>query len=266
MYFNSSNNYIQCSFSNGENDVPDRNAVYVEVYYANTEEILSEYQLLGKHITNDEKLRADKFHFKEDRETWLFCHVLLRFVLAEKLTVDPSEIKIIIDKNNKPWLAENRLFFNISHTREAFTFIISERGGIGVDMEKIDRNIDFRSIIETFFSVGEINFILEDPDKSRDRFFLLWTRKEALLKAIGTGLVDNLQDVEVFRNINFLKPVTFSSVKDDSLLCDHYIYSGKINDNFLSIALSERSDIVFQNMDLRYIEYLLRTCDDISYG
>lgn len=257
MYFNSSDNYIRCSFSNGENDCPDGNPVSVEVYFANTIDVLSEYQLLGKFITRDEQFRADRFHFKEDRETWLFCHVLLSCVLAEKLNIDPSDIKIVIDKNNKPWLAGNRLFFNISHTREAFTFVISDRGRTGVDMEKIDRNIDFRSIIETFFSPGEIKFILTDPDKSRDRFFLLWTRKEALLKVLGTGIINKLTDVEVFREMNILKRRSFDNIIDDHFFCDHYLYSEKIFNHYLSVAVPFKAEIFLHHLDAGNVKTIL---------
>jgi 4'-phosphopantetheinyl transferase len=206
-------------------------------------------------MDKNDLVRADRFHFEEDRFTWLFCHTLLRLIVSAKLGITSSDVKITIDRNNKPWLEGNALLFNIAHTREAFVFAISDSVRVGIDIEKVDRNIDFRSIIRNFFSAGEIKFIIEDPDYSRDRFFLLWTRKEALLKALGTGIIEKLPDVEVFRKVNILDRRLFNNVIDPDFFCDHFIYSEKIMDYFLSLALPCRAKIIFHQLNAENIKY-----------
>lgn len=258
MFLISSVNYISCRFTGEKNNALDGSPVPVTLYYANTKDILGEYQLMRKYISVDEQIRADKLHFQDDRTTWLFCHVLIRCVIAQKLDKDPSEIIITIDKNNKPWLTGDRLFFNISHTREAFSFAISDKRNIGVDLENIDRKVDFRSIIKTFFSSGEIKFILDDPNLARERFFLLWTRKEALLKAVGTGIIEKLQDIEVFRDENILKRGSFDNFIDNRFFCDYFIYSIQMMNNFMSVAVPCKAKIIMHHLDAQNVNALLQ--------
>ena len=50
-----------------------------------------------------------------------------------------------------------------------------------------------------------INYICRSKEEAIDRFFLLWTRKEALLKALGTGIINNLKRVNVSEASKFYK-------------------------------------------------------------
>jgi phosphopantetheine--protein transferase-like protein len=248
MNLNSIDNYIRCCFDEAINDLPDLKDMSVQFYLGQTEDLIPLLPMLRVLLSQDERLRADKFHFESDRNTYVLCHSLLRKVISNKLLKDPSEVKIIYDANKKPWLNGNPLFFNLSHTRDAFAFAISDNVRIGIDLENFDRNIDFKAIIRTFFSIGEEKFILEDQEKSRDRFFLLWTRKEAFLKALGTGIIDTLQDVEVFRNENYIKRESFKNILDENYFCDHFIYSMKADNNYLSVAVPAKSKILIYHL------------------
>jgi 4'-phosphopantetheinyl transferase len=258
MTFNSVDNYIRCCFDQSGTALPAGNAVTVEIYYARTEDLIYELPGLGDFIDKNERLRAEKFYFEKDKNTYIACHSLLRMLILNKLDTDPSKINIIFDRNNKPWLKENLLYFNLSHTRDAFAFAISDHVRIGIDLENINRNIDFRTIIKTFFSNGEEEYILKNQAKSRDRFFLLWTRKEALLKAIGTGIINKLQDVEVFRDINILNKKSFENVVDDNFFCDHYLYSKKISNHYLSLAVPSKAKISFHHLNTKDVRAILK--------
>jgi len=249
--------YVRCCFNREGDDKTDININLVSIYFAKTKDIISKYPRLIKFIDKDDRLRADKFHFEEDRCTWLFCHTLLRLVIASKLGIDSSEVIFFTDINNKPWLEGNPLFFNISHTREALAFAISDSAIVGIDIEKVDRKIDFESIIRTFFSPGERKFILTDPDLSREKLFLLWTRKEALLKALGTGIINKLTDVEVFREINILNSISFENIVDDHSFCDHYLYSKKILNHYLSLAVPSKAKISFHHLNSENVKTIL---------
>ena len=258
MNFNSVDNYIRCCFNQPGKGNQDDSIVLVEIFYARTGDLVSELPWLVAYIDNNERLKAEKFHFENDRNTYLTCHSLLRKVISYKLNKDPSEINIIYDGNNKPWLKSNQLFFNISHTRDTFAFAISDYVKIGIDLENINSSIDFKAIIRTYFSSGEEKYILQDHEQSMDRFFLLWTRKEALLKALGTGIIDKLKDVEVFRKENHLKKGSFNNLIDNSMLRDHYIYSMKLDNNYLSVAVPCKAKIIFHHLDINEIRNLIQ--------
>jgi phosphopantetheine--protein transferase-like protein len=108
--------------------------------------------------------------------------------------------------------------------------------------------MNFRGIIKSFFSKSESEFILEEPDKASDRFFKLWTRKEAFLKALGTGIADNLQGVEVSGNENHIRKESFENLVPVSVLREHYIYSFEYLHYVLSIAVPYDSEIIFHHL------------------
>jgi 4'-phosphopantetheinyl transferase len=63
-------------------------------------------------------------------------------------------------------------------------------------VEKIDPEFDFVNLLEDHFNKTEKSFIAESADPV-SAFYYLWTRKEALTKAWGTGLQDYMKQVAV---------------------------------------------------------------------
>ena len=60
-------------------------------------------------------------------------------------------------------------------------------------MECIDRDVNEADIAARFFAPAEAAHLMQlDADARRDRFFDLWTLKEALVKALGTGMAMSL--------------------------------------------------------------------------
>ena len=240
---------IRCYFDNVSRSVRKSEIAELDVFYAETKDLNSRYFDLKNYITDDEQLRADKFHFDEDMETYVSCHATLRLVLAKELNTDPSEISFVKGRNNKPGLTDNPFYFNITHTRHAFAFIISRRFYVGIDLEKINLNMDFYSIIRNFFSDMEREFILQSHSGVEDRFFLLWTRKEALLKALGTGIIDNLTQIEVSGEENYLNRRLFDDLISDSAFTELFIYSQKLQNYYLSIAIPRKATININHLN-----------------
>jgi 4'-phosphopantetheinyl transferase len=252
-----SENCIQCFFDSETLSSPNLKTSEIEVFYAVTSDLSSEYKYLESYLSQDEKLRADKFHFIEDRNTYISCHGLLRAILSGKLKMNPAEIIINGDKNNKPGLIGNPLYFNVTHVRDAFAFVISNHFYVGIDMEDSSRNIDFIPIINSFFSKKESKFILESPDEVPERFFLIWTRKEALLKALGIGIMTDLTRIEVCKKENTIKKTTFEKNMAYAVSDEHFIYSEKVFGFLLSIALPKRADIILNQINKVNISTLI---------
>ncbi len=234
---------IKCYF---EPDI-HRSSVFpsdgVDVYFGDTEDFKLQYSFFQRFLSNEEKIRAERFRHSADKNTFITCHGLLRLALSGKLGISPSELVFCYDINNKPGLAGNPYFFNITNSRDAFAFVISKDFYAGIDIEKADRGIDFLSILNTFFSEQERRFILESKIDSIERFFLLWTRKEALLKAIGTGITASLTEITVSEEQNAVNIESFGNQIVESVFNEHYIYSLKIREYYLSIALPQKTEI-----------------------
>jgi 4'-phosphopantetheinyl transferase len=229
----------------------------VEVFYGITKDLCLQKTYLENYLSLEQKIRAGRFHCLEEQDTYICCHGLLRLILSDKLKKDPNDIVLNYDENNKPGLSGNPIYFNITHTNGAFAFVISKYFYVGIDMENTDRSIDFVTIINTYFSNIERNYVLSSGNNKQELFYLLWTRKEALLKAIGTGLTTTLTQFEVSENDNTILTETFDNNVLESIQNEHFIYSEKVLKYILSISIPQKADIYINQVHTKDITYYL---------
>ena len=85
-------------------------------------------------------------------------------------------------------------FFSLSHCRKAVACIIDDRP-CGIDIESVGRRAS-DSLIRYSMNEEEIGEIKKGEPGGK-AFLRLWTRKEAVLKLIGTGIRDTMKDVLV---------------------------------------------------------------------
>ena len=79
------------------------------------------------------------------------------------------------------------MFFNVSHSQDLAVYALCLDAELGVDVERLRAIANVKSIAEEFFSPQE-NAVLARMKATTEAFFHCWTRKEALLKAVGAGL------------------------------------------------------------------------------
>ena len=150
----------------------------------------------------DEKTRAERFHFEEDRKRFIVRRGILRTILGGYLGVDPDQVQFAYGKNEKPELADSfangEIRFNLSHSGEVALYAFTRDREIGVDIEHIREISDMEQVSNRFFSLreNEVLHILSES-KKREAFFNCWTRKEAYIKAIGDGLSCPLDSFDV---------------------------------------------------------------------
>ena len=249
-------NCIQCFFESGINGSFDIPVNEVEVFYGFTEKISEYCPDLVNYLSRKEKVRSERFRFNADRDTYILSHGFLRYILSKKLNVNPVEVIFKDDKNNKPGLTGNSYYFNLTHSRDAFAFAVSRLYYLGIDIENSDQDIDILPIINSYFGKKEKEFILGSESDRQDRFFLLWTRKEALLKAIGTGIVNDLTQIQVSERSNNISMKVFENDICYPIYNEHYIYSQKIAGFFLSIAIPAKADIVINEIDEKNLQII----------
>ena len=249
--------FVRCSFY-PEVEMASGSALpELSVYFGQTKDFSSGISFLEKYINTADRLKAGRLHSSKDQDTTLICYTFLRLILSKRMNRNPDDIFYRIGKKGKPELEDNSLFFNISHTRDAFVIGISEHSAIGVDLEDLNKHLNYEPIVKRFFSEKEAEYIFNDPEKSRGSFFLLWTRKEALLKAIGSGIIPRFSGIEVFRSDNRIDRAAFEDLADDSLASQYFIYSNKMHNHYLSLALPQRTKITFTCLNDKNINALL---------
>ena len=73
---------------------------------------------------------------------------------------------------------------------------------VGIDIEWKEKIINFQEIAEFVFSPTEINIFNKlNPEEQFHAFYDIWTKKEAIIKAIGQGLYYPLKAIDIMNSI-----------------------------------------------------------------
>jgi 4'-phosphopantetheinyl transferase len=101
---------------------------------------------------------------------------------------DPAALALHSTDLGKPFLSAGPSF-SISHSGNEVLVAVAPGGRIGIDVEEVRTLMHLLSLARTSFTYGELASVAALPDEARVRaFFRIWTRKEAMLKALGCGL------------------------------------------------------------------------------
>jgi 4'-phosphopantetheinyl transferase len=152
-------------------------------------------------LSPEERERAARFIFEPDAWHFKLCRAALRLGLALYLCKPAREIVIKTAALGKPYVEDGDLHFNVSHCRGVGLIAFTRVGEIGVDVEAVQPNIEGLDIASANFTPAEIAWIASTPSPllQSQRFTRLWTRKEAVLKATGKGIVDGLNSFDISR-------------------------------------------------------------------
>jgi 4'-phosphopantetheinyl transferase len=150
-------------------------------------------RLCASVLSRDEAERAQRFYFSRDRRRFVLARGILRMLLARYLGRPAEAILFHYGTNGKPALAESPhavpLHFNVSHSESLALLAFTRIGEVGVDLERIRALPDRDPIAEMCFSPEENARLHQGaPALRNENFFQAWTRQEAALKALGTGL------------------------------------------------------------------------------
>ena len=122
---------------------------------------------------------------------------LARRVLARRIGCTEAEIELAVDTHGRPSLASGGIDFNLSHAGSCVVIALSEVR-VGIDVESVERTRDWRAIAQRFFSPAETAAIEAcTAQQRRMTFFRIWVRKEAFVKALGTGVATGFDRFDV---------------------------------------------------------------------
>jgi 4'-phosphopantetheinyl transferase len=142
----------------------------------------------------EERAKAAAFVRAELRSRYTAAHVMLRQVLGGCLDLDPAAVRFAREDcpccggpHGRPVLAGERrpLEFSLSHAG-ALVAVAVAGAPVGVDAEALPRP-DTVADVSTKLHPAERAEIAAADDPAA-AFARLWTRKEAYLKGLGTGL------------------------------------------------------------------------------
>ncbi|MFD7911938.1 4'-phosphopantetheinyl transferase family protein [Streptomyces sp. NPDC059752] len=152
--------------------------------------------LLLSLLDAQERRRAASFTHQRDRSAYVVAHAGLRLLLGDRLGTHPRELRFGRDRcahcggpHGRPVLLDGSggLHFSLSHCA-GITLIGVAGAPLGVDAERLPSRRTVELCLARLHP-RERDELLRMPSAERPLWFCrLWTRKEAYLKALGTGL------------------------------------------------------------------------------
>jgi 4'-phosphopantetheinyl transferase len=147
-------------------------------------------------LSIQEQERARRFRRGTDWRRFVARRVALRSILSRYLGVAPGEISFAFAEHGRPRVEGAGLDFNLSTTGDLMVCAVATGRRVGVDVEPITRDVPRDG--STFMSPGERRGVEALPvGEQASAITLAWVRKEALTKAVGTGLRIGLDTVVV---------------------------------------------------------------------
>ena len=156
---------------------------------------------LAETLSSDERQRAARFATQGLRERFIAARGQLRELLSSYVGVSPAAIRFDYGAEGRPSLAAPAarvgVHFNLSHSDDVAVYAVSRVKRIGIDVERVKHFPGMQPIAERFFSPAERQQLATmSPDALPLGFYCCWTRKEAYLKAMGSGLAAPLGDFD----------------------------------------------------------------------
>jgi 4'-phosphopantetheinyl transferase len=152
-------------------------------------------------LSQEERARAARFRFERDRARFVATRAALRQLLAAHLGQAPAALTFAAGPQGKPrlaGLAGERLRFNVSHSGDVALLALALDGEVGADVEQHRPETDVDALAPTVFTARELSAYRDlDARVRRAAFFGLWAGKEAVLKALGSGLSVSPRRVEL---------------------------------------------------------------------
>lgn len=204
-------------------ELPELTPEDIHIWGIHVPDVLGRMEALQAVLNRKEQDKAARLYRDADRQTSIAARGALRILLGAYSGIAPEEIRFAYSENGKPFLlpdgpepfgrqgrqdaggtageqgrqdAGGTLGFNVSHSGDWVVLAFGRNREVGVDVERIRREMDVMSIASRYFTSEESDLIEKSDDMHR-LFFHHWCRKEAYIKAIGSALFRELSTFAV---------------------------------------------------------------------
>jgi 4'-phosphopantetheinyl transferase len=164
---------------------------HVDVWLAFLADVPAPLEAAYERLLDDgERLRHQRYKVEGARREFLVGRALVRTVLSRYADTAPADWRFEPNRYGRPAIvgAAPGLVFNLSHTRGLAALAVSRDCDLGIDVETADRPSATHDLAGRYFSPSEAAFVRAGGALLAERFFAVWTLKEAYIKARGMGL------------------------------------------------------------------------------
>ena len=148
---------------------------------------MSEAEFSKLYYKSDERRKAkvDRLRKRPAKRLSVAAGELMRSAIAGEFNKNPSELRFRTGKNGKPYVENVKVEFSVSHSGNIAVCALSDKP-VGIDIENIrEANVN---VARRLFTQDEQNYVFEKWPLVKQRFFEVWTRKEAYVKMLGKGV------------------------------------------------------------------------------
>ncbi|MER7824711.1 4'-phosphopantetheinyl transferase superfamily protein [Streptomyces sp. NPDC096097] len=154
-------------------------------------------------MSAEERARYERFAEPADRARFATARALVRTAMGRATGVAPDLVRF--DRrcrhcggpHGKPWVPGAAVKFSLSHSGGRVVLALAEHAEPGVDVERIAGR-QIARLAPRVLSARELLDLETVPPRDRPAaYHVYWTRKEAVLKAVGRGLSSSLRGITV---------------------------------------------------------------------
>jgi 4'-phosphopantetheinyl transferase len=143
-------------------------------------------------LTDDEKIRRDRFRRRPDQQRFAAGRAWLRVLLGKYLGLPPRQVDLRLGDHGKPYVKHGRrtlaVHFNVAHSGDLILLVFHARWEIGVDVEQITSDQNWDGVARQLYSAAQYTaWAALEANTRLQSFYEEWTRREAGLKALGSG-------------------------------------------------------------------------------
>lgn len=163
-------------------------------------------------LSPEESARLAEMKHEKRRQSFLLGRAALRSLLSGLTDRAPNHVQIVVEENGSLTAPGSGQLISIAHSGDRAVAVASV-DPVGIDLE-----------IATDKSEDLLAYILHEDERPRlegrllsnpEKLFLCWTAKEAVLKALGTGLRRSPKSVHVVHIDERLRYVTIHDVEGE---------------------------------------------------
>lgn len=153
-----------------------------------------------ERLTPDERKRAECFHQAGDRDRFVTGRGALRALLADALP-GGRDVTLEAEPGGRLVAPGSGLHVSVAHSAGLVLCAVAGRP-VGVDVEHVAGRDPEPALLQRSCTAAELREVLATGAADRELAFLrIWTRKEAVGKALGVGLALPLTEVDVRRRM-----------------------------------------------------------------
>jgi len=172
---------------------------FTHVFKLNLEKLSIFKDPLFSLLSPEEKANANRYSNLHDQHSSIIRWGVTRLLIAKYCGILPESLYFKTGKNGKPQLIAGKaypaLFFNLTYSGNFALIAVSNRE-TGIDIELLKPGFKFEEVLDFVFSTQEKKEILASQYPLA-AFYCYFTRKEAIVKALGTGIHDQLPNISV---------------------------------------------------------------------